>query len=164
MHSRELHCIVESFTAENFTARQKTLMHSRQLQYTSKSFTVQQEALLHSRKFCCIAEKSVLRQKLEESSFCGRNWRKVLSTAETEDKPTLQRLRLDLDSTFVHNLAAAKWYFEAYSVERQARLPRRDTIYMVPRPLQKLGGDSPLVPIVTAPLKIMSLIPMYRVF
>ena len=146
MHSRQLHCIVESFTIESFTAQQKALMHNRQLQYTAESFTVQQEALLHSRKFCCIAKKSVLQQKLEESSFCGRNWRKVLSAAETEDKPTLQCLPLDLDSTFVHNLAAAKWYFEAYSVERQARLPRRDTIYMVPRPLQKLGGDSPLCP------------------
>ena len=98
-------------------------MHSRQLQYTAESFTAQQEALLHSRKFCCIVEKSVLRQKLEKSSFCGRNWRKVSSVVETEDKPTLQCLPLDLDSTFVHNLAAAKWYFEAHSGERQAQLP-----------------------------------------
>ena len=37
--------------------------------------------------------------------------------AETEDKPILQRLSLDLDSTFAHNLAAAKWYFEAHSAE-----------------------------------------------
>ena len=68
-------------------------------------FTVQQEALSHSRKFCYIAKKSVLRQKLEKSSFCGRNWkkdslaaeigenlvrgrnwRKVPSAAETEDR------------------------------------------------------------------------------
>ena len=70
-------------------------MHSGQLQ-------------MHSRKFCCIAEKLVLRQKLEKSSFCSRNWRKVPSMAETEDKPILQRLSLDLDSTFAHNLAAAK--------------------------------------------------------
>ena len=61
-------------------------MHSRQLQYTAKSFTAQQEALLHNRKFCCIAEKSILRQKLEKSSFCSRNWRKVPSATETEDK------------------------------------------------------------------------------
>ena len=25
-------------------------------------------------------------------------------------------------------------------------LPRNDAIYMVPRPLQKLGGDSPIMP------------------
>ena len=141
MHSKQLHYTAEGFTAKSFTARQKALMHSRQLQYTAESFTAQQEALLHSRKFCCIVEKSVLRQKLEKSSFCGRNWRKVSYVAETEDKPTLQCLPLDLDSTFVHNLAAAKWYFEAHSAERRARLPRRDTIYMVPRPLQNLGGD-----------------------
>ena len=48
-------------------------MHSRQLQYTAKNFTAQQEALLHNRKFCCIAEKSILRQKLEKSSFYNRN-------------------------------------------------------------------------------------------
>ena len=41
---------------------------------------------MHNRKFCYIAKKSVLRQKLEKSSFCGRNWRKVLSVTETEDK------------------------------------------------------------------------------
>ena len=98
-------------------------MHSRQLQYTVESFTTQQEALCHSRKFCCIAEKLVLQQKLEKSSFCSRNWRKVPSAVEIEDKPTLQCLPLDLDSTFVHNLVAAKCYFEAYFAERQARLP-----------------------------------------
>ena len=64
-----------------------------------------------------------MRQKLEKSSFCGKNWRKVHFAAETEDKLTLQRLPLDLDSTFAQNLAATKWYFGAYSAERQARLP-----------------------------------------
>ena len=122
-HSRQLYCIVEGFKVESFTAQQKALMHSRQLQCTTESFATQQEASLRSRKFCCIAEKSVLRQKLEKSSFCGRNWRKVPSVAETEDKPTLQLLPLDLDSTFVHKLAATKWYFGAHSAERQARLP-----------------------------------------
>ena len=78
---------------------------------------------MHSRKFCCMAEKSVLQQKLEKNSFCGRNWRKVSSTVETEDKPTLQRLPLDLDSTFTHNLATTKWYFETHSAECQTRLP-----------------------------------------
>ena len=38
--------------------------------------------------------------------------------AETEVKPTLQRLPLDLDSMFAHKLAAAEWYFGAYSAER----------------------------------------------
>ena len=41
---------------------------------------------MHSRKFCCIAKKSVLRQKLEKSSFCGKNWRKVTFMAKTKDK------------------------------------------------------------------------------
>ena len=72
-HNRQLHCIAKGFTVENFTARQKALMHSRQLQYTVESFTTQQEALCHSRKFCCIAKKSVMRQKLEKSFFCDRN-------------------------------------------------------------------------------------------
>ena len=51
---------------------------------------------MHSRKFCYIAkkvsptaetgERFLLRQKLEKSSFCGKNWRKVSSAAETKDK------------------------------------------------------------------------------
>ena len=61
-------------------------MHSKQLQCIAESLTVQQEALSHSRKFCYIAKKSVLRQKLEKSSFCGRNWRKVSFAAETGEK------------------------------------------------------------------------------
>lgn len=115
MHSRQLYC-----TADGFTAQQKALMHSRKLYCTAESYTAQQTILLHSRKFYRIVEKSVLRQKLEKSSFCGRNWRKVPFAAEIEDKPTLQRLPLDLDSTFAHKLAAAKWYFEAHSAKRQA--------------------------------------------
>ena len=110
MHNRQLYCTAEGFTIEGFTARQKALMHSGQLQ-------------MHSRKFCCIAEKSVLRQKLEKSSFCGRNWRKVSSAVETKDKPTLQHLPLDLDSIFAQNLAVAEWYFGTHSAKRQAQLP-----------------------------------------
>ena len=72
---------------------------------------------MHSRKFCYIVEKSVIRQKLEKSSFCGR---KVPFAVETEDKPTLQRLPLDLDSMFAHKLEVAKWYFGAHSAEYQA--------------------------------------------
>ena len=48
-------------------------MHNKKLYCTAESFTAQQTVLLHSRKFYRIAEKSVLRQKLEKSSFCGRN-------------------------------------------------------------------------------------------
>ena len=101
-------------------------MHSRKLYYTADSFIAQQEILPHSRKVSPAAktrEKFLLRQKLEKSSFCGKNWRKVPSAAEIENKPTLQRLPLDLNSTFAHKLAAAKWYFEAHSAERQTRLP-----------------------------------------
>ena len=81
---------------ENFTAWQKALMHSKQLQCTAESLTVQQEALSHSRKFCYIAKKSVLRQKLEKSSFCGRKWRKVSPAAKTGEKFLLwQKQRID---------------------------------------------------------------------
>ena len=61
-------------------------MHSIKLYCTVGSFIAQREALLHSRKFCYIAKKSILRQKLEKNSFCGRNRRKVTSAAETKDK------------------------------------------------------------------------------
>ena len=40
--------------------------------------------------------------KKQKSQFCSRNWRKVFFAAEIEDKPTLQLLSLDLDSTFAH--------------------------------------------------------------
>ena len=86
MHSRKLYCTAEGFKAESFNAQQTTSKHNRKLYCTAGSFTAQQEALLHSIKFCYIAKKSVLWQKLEKSSFCGRNWGKVTSTVETEDK------------------------------------------------------------------------------
>ena len=62
-------------------------------------------------------EKFLLRQKLKkdslaveikEKSVCSRNWRKVPSAAETEEKLTLQRLPLDLDSTFAHKPGSGK--------------------------------------------------------
>ena len=74
---------------------------------------MQQKILLHSRKFYRTVEKSILWQ----------NWRKVPSVVGTIDKPTLQRLPLDLDSTFAHKLAAVEWYFGAHSTERQTQLP-----------------------------------------
>ena len=42
--------------------------------------------------------------------------------------------------------------------------PQEDAIYMVPKPLQKLGGDSPLMSTVATPLGIVSLIPMCPMF
>ena len=39
-HNKQLYCIVEGITTENFIARQKALMHSEQLQ-------------MHNRKFYC---------------------------------------------------------------------------------------------------------------
>ena len=82
-HSRQLYCTVEGFTVENFTARQKALMHSGQIQmysrklyYIAGNFIAQQKVLLHSRKVSPmveIGEKFFLRQKLEKSSFCGKN-------------------------------------------------------------------------------------------
>ena len=89
MHNRQLYCTVEGFTAESFTAQQTTSMHSRKIYCTKRIFIAQQKVLLHSRKVSHAAEtgeKFLLRQKLEKSLFCGRNWRKVPSTAETEDK------------------------------------------------------------------------------
>ena len=107
-------------------------MHSRQLQCTVESFIAQQKALLHNKKFCCIAEKSILWQKLEKSSFCSRNWRKVPFAVETGEKFILQqkqRISLlcsvfpwTLDSTFAHKLAVAKWYFGAHFVKHEAQL------------------------------------------
>ena len=91
MHSRQFYCIAEGFAAKSFTTQQTTSMHSRKLYCTAGSYTVQQEALLHNRKFCCIAEKSVLRQKLEKSSFCGRNQRKVPFAAEIGEKFLLRQ-------------------------------------------------------------------------
>ena len=55
--------------------------------------------LLRQRRQSC--GRNWQRQK-QKSQSCGRNWRKVPSTAETEDKPTLQRLSLNLDSMFAH--------------------------------------------------------------
>ena len=126
MHNRQFYCTAEGITTESFTAWQKALMHSRMLYCTAGSFIAQQKVLLHSRKVSPAAEtreKFLLRQKLEKSSFCSRNWRKVPSAAETEDKPTLQRLPSDLDSMFAQNLAAAKWYFGAHFEKREAWLP-----------------------------------------
>ena len=89
MHSRQFYCIAEGFTAESFTAQQTTSIHSRKLYCTAGSFIAQQKVLLRSRKVSPAAEtaeKFLLWQKLEKSSFCGKNWRKVSSAAETEDK------------------------------------------------------------------------------
>ena len=81
MHNRQLDYTAEGSTEENFTAWQKALMHSKQLQCTVESFTVQRKALSHSRKFCYIAKKSVLRQKLE----------KIQSAIETGEKFLLRQ-------------------------------------------------------------------------
>ena len=48
-------------------------LHSRQLHCIAESFTTRQTVLLNNRKFCHTAEKSILRQKLQKNSFCGRN-------------------------------------------------------------------------------------------
>ena len=89
MHSKQLYCTAEGFTKESFTTQQTTSMHSRKLYCTAGSFIAQQNVLLHSRKVSPAVktgEKFLLQQKLEKSSFCGRNQRKVSSVAETENK------------------------------------------------------------------------------
>ena len=115
LRSKKFNCI-----AEGFTAQQKVLLHNRKLYCTIESLTAQQKALLHNRRFYCTAESFPTQQK---SQSCGRNWRKVPSAVETNNKPTLQCFPLDLDSTFAHKLVAAKWYFGANSVEHQTQLP-----------------------------------------
>ena len=94
-------------TAGSFTAQQEALLHSkklygRKLCCTARSFIAQQEVLLHSKKVSPAAEtgeKFLLQQKLERSSFCYRNWRKVPFAVETEDKhhvlPTVSVLMTD---------------------------------------------------------------------
>ena len=76
MHNRQFYCTAVGITTKSFTARQKALMHSRKLYCTAGSFIAQQKVLLHSRKVSLAAEtreKFLLRQKLEKSSFYGRN-------------------------------------------------------------------------------------------
>ena len=105
---------------ESFTAQQKVLLYSKKFYYTAESFTAQQKVLQCNKRFYCTLESFTAQQK---SQSCDRDWRKVLSTAETKDKPTLQRLPLDMDSTFAHKLTAAEWYFGAHSMQRQVQLP-----------------------------------------
>ena len=107
---RKLYYTEDSFIAqqkvllqvESFIAQQKALLHSKKFYYATEDFIAQQKVLPHNRKVSTVA-------KLEKSSFCGRN----------KNKPTLQRLPLDLDSTFAHKLATAEWYFGAHSTEHQ---------------------------------------------
>ena len=90
MHSRQLYCTAEGFTAESFTAQQTTSMHSRKLYCIAGSFIAQQKVLLHSRKGSPVAEtgeKFILRQKLEKSSFCGRNIRQAPRSARHKHAP-----------------------------------------------------------------------------
>ena len=70
----------------NFTTQQKALLHSRQLHCIAESFTTRQTVLLNDRKFYRTAEKSILRQKLEKSSFCGRNINPSTETSSGRNK------------------------------------------------------------------------------
>ena len=45
-----------------------------------------EKLLLRQKQRISTTLKFLLRQKLEKSSFCGRNWRKVTFAAEIEDK------------------------------------------------------------------------------
>ena len=104
--------------AESFTAQQTTSMHSRKIYYTTRIFITRHKVLLHSRKVSHATEtgeKFLLREKLEKSLFCGRNWRKVPSTAETEDKhhilPAVSML-LANEAQFAHKLSQIKLQFD----------------------------------------------------
>ena len=74
-------------------------MHSRKFCYIAKKSVLRQtgekflfavetgeKLLLRQKQRISTTLKFLLRQKLEKSSFCGRNWRKVTSAVETEDK------------------------------------------------------------------------------
>ena len=140
-------------------------MHSRKLYCTAGSFIAQREALLHNKFFLLhgkkvspaaeTGEKFLLRQKLEKSSFCSRNWKKVHSAAETEDKhyvlPAVSVLLAD-EAQFAHKpdqielqLDRSQLPYSKYSgsIPQEATQPtltiKRPTT-MVPRP--NLGGDS----------------------
>ena len=94
MHSKQLYCTTKGFMEESFIAQQTTSMHSKKLYCTAGSFIAQQKVLLHSRKVSPAAEageKFLLQQKLEKSSFCGRNWRKIPFAAKTREKFILQQ-------------------------------------------------------------------------
>ena len=106
--SSHSHCKRFYCTAEGFKAQQTTLKHSRQLCCIAGSFIAQQKVLLHSKKVSPAVEtgeKFLLWQKLEKSSSCGRNWRKVTSAAEIVDKhhvlPAVSMLLAD-ETQFAH--------------------------------------------------------------
>ena len=139
-HCTRLYCTAEGFNAqqtalmhskycmaEGFNAQQTVLMHNKQLYYIIEGLNAQQKALLHHRKLYCIADGFIAQQEVlshsRKVSLTAKTREKFLLWQKTEDKPTLQCLPLDLDLMFAHKLAAAKWYFGAHSVERQARIP-----------------------------------------
>ncbi|KAK9992055.1 hypothetical protein SO802_027040 [Lithocarpus litseifolius] len=76
------------------TTSQKQLVKpsSRKLYHAAENFTALQKVLKHNKRFYSTAGSFTAQQK---SRFCGRNWRKVHSTAKAKDKLTLQRLPLD---------------------------------------------------------------------
>ena len=123
-------------------------MHNRQLYCTTESFTAQQMVLLHGRKFCCIAKKSDLWQKLEKSSFCSRNVnptaeigsgrnKKVNPAAETGEKFILrQKQRISplcnvfpqtLDSQFAHKPNQVELQLD------RSKLPYSEHLGLVPQ-------------------------------
>ena len=119
-------------------------MHNRQLQYTAGSFIAQQKVLLRSRKVSLAAEtgeKFLLRQKLEKSSFCSRNWRKVHSVAETENKhhilPAVSMLLAD-EAQFVHKLDQFEFQLD------QSQLPYSE--YSGPIPQEVAQPSTIIVP------------------
>ena len=88
MHSGKLYC-----TTGSFIAQQKVLLHSKKVSLVTETgekflFAVEtgEKLLLWQKQRISTMLKFLLRQKLEKSSFCGKNWRKVTSAAEIEDK------------------------------------------------------------------------------
>ena len=61
-------------------------MHSKQLHCIAESFTTRQTVLLNNIKFCHTTEKSISLQKLEKSSFYGRNINPVIETSSGRNR------------------------------------------------------------------------------
>ena len=90
---------------------QKTLLHNRRFYCTAEGFAAQQKVLLHSRKLY-----------IRKVSPMAKTGEKFLLRQKQRISPLYSVFLWTLDSTFVHKLAAAEWYFGAHSAKRQIQL------------------------------------------
>ena len=78
-------------------------MHRRQLQCTAGNFIAQQETLLHSKKFCYIAKKSDLWQKLEKIPSVAEMSILRQKLAAVEIEKSILRQKLEKSSFYDRN-------------------------------------------------------------